>query len=178
MGSGARLGGWLGGLGGEWLRLLVVVPALLSLCVGAVACKTTRWKTHANYDTSYDFSSVNSFAFTPAREKVAASRSGKLTEEAIRKELTARGYREVASDEARIFISYDIGVYAAAGLGGQNRFEKSEGGITVWFYDPTTMQHVWYGWAETVIHQQDTGEVVIPEAVAALFEDRVPQAPN
>jgi hypothetical protein len=156
----------------------MVLVVLLWLSVGEIGCKTSRWKTNANYDTSYDFSGVNSFAFAPAREKVAASKSGKLTEEAIREELTSRGYTELPNDEAKILISYDIGVYAAAGLGGQNRFQRSEGGITIWLYDPETMQHVWYGWAETVIKGDDTGEVVIPEAVAALFEDRIPQAPN
>ncbi len=162
----------------RWLRVLALVSALLWLSVSEIGCETTRWKSHANFDTSYDFSGVNSYAFTPMREKVAASASGKITEQAIRKELDSRGYREVPADDAKILISYDIGVYAAAGLGGQNRFRKSEGGITIWMYDPKTMQNVWYGWVETIIKSKDTGEVVIPEAVAALFEDRIPQAPN
>ena len=162
----------------RWLRVLIVLPASLWLSVGLIACETTRWKSDAKYDTSYDFSGVDTFAFAPAREKVARSKSGKITEQAIRKELTSRGYREVANDEAKILISYDIGVYAAAGLGGMNRFNKSEGGITVWLYDPETMQNVWYGWAETIIKGDDTPEVVIPQAVGALFEDRIPRAPN
>jgi len=160
------------------IRLGVVLSLLLWLSAGVVACQTTRWESHANFDTSYDFSDVNNFAFAPVRQKVSDSKSGKITEAAIRKELTARGYREVVSDEAKILISYDIGVYAAAGLGGQNRFRKSQGGVTVWLFDPKTMQNVWYGWTETVIKSGDTGEVVIPEAVAALFKDRIPQAPK
>jgi hypothetical protein len=79
--------------GMKWLRLVSVLCALLWLSAGAIGCETTRWKSDAKYDTSYDFSAVSSFAFAPAREKVAASKSGKITEEAIRKELTSRGYR-------------------------------------------------------------------------------------
>ena len=161
----------------KWRRVVVALSVWVWLCAGLIACETRRWESDAKFDTSYDFSGIDTFAFAPAREKVAASASGKITEQAIREELTSRGYREVPSSEAGILISYDVGVYAAAGLGGQNRFKRCQGGITVWMYDPETMQNVWYGWTESVLKADDTAQSAIPEAVGALFEDRIPRAP-
>jgi len=160
----ARAIGWL------------AIAALLLLAPG---CAHRPYDTGANFDTSYDFSKVDLFAFTTQREKTARNPNAKILEAAIRDEFTSRRFTEVEADRAEILISYDIGVYARAKLSGQSSFATSSGGLTVSLLDPATRRTVWYGWSDMILHPDDEDvETVIRAAVEALFESRIPDAPG
>jgi hypothetical protein len=150
--------------------------ALFSASLIAAGCAPTRFNTDAHFDTTYDFTSVQTYAFDPRREKVATSKSGQLMQEAIRKQLTSRGYGEVSKSRADVLISYDVGVYASAQLSGRANLGKVEGGVSIWIYDSKTGENVWYGWAERIISDQDTAEGAINDAVTAIFKDQLPNA--
>ena len=162
-------------------RKRVISPALVLLallCASLIAagCAPTRFRTSAQFDTTYDFASVQTFAFDPRREKTAKSRYGQIMQEAIRKELTSRGFREVSKSQADVLISYDVGVYASAQFAGRANLGKVEGGVSIWIYDSKTGANVWYGWAERVVTDQDDAEAVINDAVTAIFKDQMPNA--
>jgi len=149
--------------------------AIVLACV-ASACTTTRFETSANFDTEYDFASVETFAFHGQRDKVAQSGNGKILEMTLREGLLARDYREVAVDQADVYVHYDYGRYAPAKLSGSNSLAINRGTLTVSVLDPGTMRTVWYGWVETNMRKGDDGEVVIAEAVQALFEGQLPES--
>ncbi|MBW2385721.1 MAG: DUF4136 domain-containing protein [Deltaproteobacteria bacterium] len=157
------------------VRTVLVTASILAL-VGGVGCAGQRYRTDAKFDTRYDFASVDSFAFAPKREKVAASEGGRILEQAIRDQLVARGYEEASAESADVLVSYDIGVYARAKLSGSNSFPKSEGGLNVQVLDRQTGQSVWYGWSETIVRDSDDRVEVIGAATAALFDDHIPTA--
>lgn len=154
-------------------RRLGIVIALVFV---ASACTTTRFQTSANFDTEYDFASVETFAFHGQREKIAQSGNGQILEMTLREGLLARDYREVPVDRADVYVHYDYGRYAPAKLSGSNSFAVNRGTLTVSVVDPATMRTVWYGWVETNLRKGDDGEVVIAEAVQALFEGQLPDA--
>jgi len=155
-------------------RLATALSACLLFAASGCA---GRFRGDAHVDTTYDFSKVNSFVFAPERPEMAATKNGQLLEAAIRNELLSRGYREVAKSDGGVLISYQLGVYAAARLSGDSSFANQKGGITVRVMDPKTRRTVWYGWSEKTLSPEDTAEVAIPEAVSALFANRIPHAP-
>lgn len=158
---------------GRWLALLVLAGA--APCIALLACASDRFETDAYVDTTYDFASVGTFAFQVQREKVADSAAGQALEKALRHELVARSYQEVPAEEADVLIAYDVGRYAPAKLSGANSFARTHGTLSVTVLDAPTGRRVWYGWVEAVLGQGDD-ERIVPEAVAALFEQRVPAA--
>jgi hypothetical protein len=155
---------------------VITLALLLTLLVTTPGCTTSRFETSANFDTEYDFPSVETFAFHGQREKAAQSGNGQILEMSVREELIARGYREVAVDQADVFIHYDYGRYAPAKLSGSNSFAINRATLTVSVIDPGTMRTVWYGWVETNMRPGDDGEVVIAEAVDALFREHITKA--
>jgi len=161
--AAGRRAGWLGLIG-------VLAWGLVAGCAGG------RYETSAHFDTEYDFSRVASFALAPARTKSSDSESGRLVEEALREHLVARGYREVPRPEADVLVGYDVGRYAPAKLSGSNSFAITEGTLSVSVVDPETRRTVWYGWVETALGPEDQPDVVIGEAVDALFRDQLPRA--
>ncbi len=156
--------------GARFLSALCLCGALFAL----PACSGPTYSTGANVDAEYDFSQVNTYAFTPQRERSAHSENGERLASAIRAELTERGYEEVARDSAQVWISYDIGRYTPARLSGSNSFSPAEGGITVTVLDPATGRSIWYGWSQTILRKDTDAATAIPAAVAALFEGRLP----
>jgi hypothetical protein len=154
----------------------VLAALCLTLLLVGTGCSGTRYRTGARFDTTYDFSTVKTFAFAPQREKVATSASGEILKQAIREQLVSRGYEEIDSGKADVLISYDVGVYAKASLSGSNSFPRREGGLTVQVLDAESGRSVWYGWSETVVREGDDREVVIGAATAALFDDHIPVA--
>jgi len=157
-------------------RLTTAVLAITML-LGSVGC-ATRFNADAHVDNTYDFSGISTFAFSPERPERAAKKNGQLLESAIRRELLARGYHEVKKADAGVLISYEVGVQSPARLSGANKFDLQEGGITVRFMDPPTRKTVWYGWSDKTLSKDDTAELAIPEAVKALFDGRIPNAPH
>jgi hypothetical protein len=153
------------------MRAFGVAVALVFV---ASACTTTRFQTSANFDTEYDFAKVETFAFHGQREKIAQSGNGQILEMTLREELIARDYREVPVDQADVYVHYDYGRYAPAKLSGSNSLAINRGTLTVSVLDPGTMRTVWYGWVETNMRKGDDGEVVIAEAVQALFDGQLP----
>ncbi len=156
--------------------ITLTLALLLALLLVTPACTTSRFETSANFDTEYDFPSIESFAFHGQRDKAAQSGNGQILEMSVREELIARGYREVPVDQADVFVHYDYGRYAPAKLSGSNSFAINRGTLTVSVIDPGTMRTVWYGWVETNMRQGDDGEVVIAEAVDALFREHITKA--
>jgi len=156
--------------------VIFALLALLGTSLITAGCAPTRFRTSAHFDTTYDFTSVQTFAFDPRREKTAKSKSGQIMQEAIRKGLTSRGFREVPKGQADVLISYDVGVYASAQLSGRSNLGKVEGGVSIWVYDSKTGKNVWYGWAERIVTDQDTQEAAINDAVTAIFKDQMPNA--
>jgi hypothetical protein len=154
-----------------WLPVRVFI-CLLVVSFFASGCASERFKTHSRVDTSYDFESIESFAFDVKREKVAKSDAGEVVFEALRKGLVARGFEEVEKDDANVWISFDIGVHAYGGLSGANRRTVQQGDITVWVYDAKTGENIFYGWAETSLRASDQREAIIYEAVEAIFANR------
>jgi hypothetical protein len=140
-----------------------------------LACASSRFETDAYVDTTYDFASVGTFAFQVQREKVADSPAGQALEKALLHELVARGYRQMPAEEADVLVAYDVGRYAPAKLSGANAFARTQGTLSVTVLDAPTGRRVWYGWVEVVLGKGDD-ERLVPEAVAALFEQRVPAA--
>lgn len=159
------------------VRVVRCVGSIGLVFVLALACAGNRYKTNAHVDTAYDFSEVDSFAFAPQREKTAQSEAGKVLEAKVREELASRGYEEVEADDADVLVSFEVGQYAPAKLSGSSSFAITEGTLTITVLDPETRRTVWYGWVETRLRNDDTDEV-IGEAVDALFEGRIPDAPG
>ncbi len=156
-----------------------LAPVLLALAFAATASAcATQFRSDAHVDATYDFSQVDTFAFSLVRAKVAEFPNAKLLEDSIRNELQARGYQEVPEAEADVLISYDMGVHAAARLSGANKYNLQEGGITVRVMDRETRHTVWYGWSDKTLVSEDTPEVAIPDAVASLFLGRIQDAPR
>lgn len=154
---------------------------LIILLLGAallVSCAPKQFRTGANIDRTYDFSQAKTYAFVVTREKVAGSAGGRRLQQAIREELTARGYQEVPADSAAVHISYDLGIYAAAKLYREADQPDGEGGMSIWVKDRKTGNTVWYGWAERVVKPGQDPDIVIRSAVRSLFEDRIPDAPK
>ena len=152
----------------------VACTLMIGTIVPSLGCQGPVYSTGAHVDTEYDFSQVNTYALDPIREKTAHSENGKRLAAAIRAELDERGYREVQLGEAPVRISYDVGRYAPARLSGANSFAGGRGGITITVLDSATGQTVWYGWSDTLLREGGSAETAIPEAVDALFEDRLP----
>lgn len=155
----------------------------ISLCVlivsmFATGCATERFKTDARVDTTYDFEGVKSFAFDVKREKVASSDNGKIIETALREGLVARGFEEVDKGEADVLISFDIGVFARGGMSGALQRTRQHGDITIWVYDASSGENIWYGWAETALRPGDQPEPTIRAAVEAIFGERVKRIPK
>jgi hypothetical protein len=155
----------------------ILLASALLMAMAATGC-ATRFESDVHVDTTYDFSRVGSFAFVPARADRSPTENDKILEGAIRKELVSRGYQEVAEADAAVLISYELGVHASARLSGANSFALDKGGITVRVMDPATRRTVWYGWSEKTLTAEDTAEVAIPEAVSALFAERITHAPS
>lgn len=149
---------------------------LLAFSLGTSACTTSRFETSANFDTEYDFPAVETFAFHGQREKASQTGNGQILEMTVRESLLAHGYREVPVEQADVFVHYDYGRYAPAKLSGSNSFAINRGTLTVSVIDPGTLRTVWYGWVETNMRKGDDGEVVIAEAVEALFEGHITNA--
>jgi hypothetical protein len=154
------------------MRTMLLCGALLALS----ACAGPVYTTGANVDTEYDFSQVRSYALNPQREKTAHSENGKHLAAAIRSELDERGYKELAVDQAQVWISYDVGRYSAARLSGSNSFAGAKGGITITVIDPASGDTAWYGWSDTLLRKNTDPAMAIPEAVDRLFEGRLPSA--
>ncbi len=153
---------------------------LFALVIGAsllvqIGCATKRFSTGAQFDTTYDFAAVHSFAFDVARPAVKASANGQILEEALRKRLVDRGFVEKTKEDADVLLSYDLGAYAKASLSGRSTLAKRDGGINVWVYDRKTGHQIWYGWSERTLSPQDQPEPVINDAVQAIFENRMPR---
>jgi len=156
-------------------------PALLAICGVAalvvLGCASTRYKTGARVDRSYDFSRIDTYAFGMLRPKTQESENGQILQRLLKERLDARGYKEVPEGEANVLVSYDLGSYSAARVSGANTFSgRQEGGLTIRVIDPGTRETIWYGWVETVIHSRDDVEVVVGAALDALFEDTIPEA--
>lgn len=151
------------------------IALALVLAMTAIACTNAKFRSNAQFDTSYDFDSIETFAFDPVRENVANSPTGKLVEQALRDELTKRGFEEAPKSQADVLINYDVGVYASARLSGSNQLQHQQGGITVWVMDAKTGQNIWYGWSERGLSSKDEAEPTVRLAVQALFENRVPR---
>ena len=77
-----------------------------------------------------------------------------------------------------MWISAEVGVHSPARLSGASRYTTQQGDITVFVKDPPTGKVVWYGWAEKSITESDTPETAIADAVDALFDGRITNAPN
>ena len=158
-------------------RMMAHALLASTLLIVASGC-AGRFESDVHVDTTYDFSRVQSFAFVPARTDMAPPKHSEILEAAIRKELVSRGYKEVAEAEASVLISYELGVHASARLSGDNSFALEQGGITVRVMDPATRRTVWYGWSQKTLTSEDSPEVAIPEAVTALFSERIQDAPS
>ena len=140
-----------------------------------IGCATKRFSNGAHFDTSYDFASIDSFAFDVARAQVKESANGQILEQALRKALVDRGFVEKTKTDADVLLSYDLGAYAAAAVSGRSSMAKRDGGITVWVYDRKTGDQIWYGWSERPLSADDQPEPTINAAVDAIFQDRMPQ---
>ncbi len=161
----------------RYARLIALLLTLSLVTLGGVGCGTTGFRAAARIDTTYDFDSVQTFAFKIQRERTANSRLGKLAQTILAEELVERGYKEVPVDEADVHINLDIGVYAAARLSGANTLPKQEGGLSVWVYDAETGLQIWYAWAERVIQPgKDDPAATIRLAIEAMMDDRIPVA--
>jgi hypothetical protein len=114
---------------------------------------------------------------------------------AVDAELAARGYRKLAAvGGADLVVSYGIGVKekthvarypSATGVRGDTNYgygswysntetrveTHAEGTISIHFYDRTTRQAVWVGWAQKRLEQGDDSEEVIAKAIAAVLAD-------
>jgi hypothetical protein len=157
------------------VRTVLLLLSLSTLVLWS-GCARERFKTDAHFDTTYDFSTVDTFAFDPRREKVAASEGGRILEQAIRGQLVERGYAEAPKASADVLISYDVGVYARAKLSGSNTFPQSQGGLNVQVFDRASGRSVWYGWSEAIVREGEDREAIIDAATAALFDHQIPAA--
>jgi hypothetical protein len=145
------------------------------LVAGALACASGRYETSSHFDTEYDFASVDSFALQAQRAKVTGSSGGQVLEDALRRNLVARGYVELPAEQADVLLEYDLGRYAPSKLSGSSSFAQTDGTLSVAVIDRATGRTVWYGWVETRLRPHDDLSL-IGDAVDALFEDRVPRA--
>ncbi len=150
------------------LALLVALAV-----VAGLACATQPFKTGANADAEYDFASVKSFAFGMVPPRPLNSENGKILRAAIAESLTARGFQEVAEDEADLWIAYDVGIFTASSVSWGKQGGPGQGRIVVRAIDPEEKREVWYGWAEANLRSTPDPERRIRAAVEALFESRV-----
>lgn len=153
-----------------------VTGVALVVVLVAAGCASDRYRTQAHFDTEYDFTGIRTFAFHGQRAKIAESEYGQILESALRRGVTERGYTEVPVADADVLVSYDLGRYAPAKLSGANSFAITEGTISVSVIDPASGRTVWYGWVESRLRPHDEATVVIPAAVDALLEGRIPAA--
>ena len=151
---------------------------LLSLALaGTFACQTKRFRSDASIDSDYDFSKIDTFAVVRVQEKVLASPNGRIAGQAIRESLEKRGYEEVPEDQADVWVSYDLGTFAATRLSWGSG-HRGEGRLIFRVIDPKTGREVYYGWVEGKLRTTPDPENSIRQAVEELLSARVPEVPE
>lgn len=82
---------------------------LFFLIAGTVLVLTgCSTKVRFDFDENADFMTNKSFAFVPMDEKDMQSLDGQRVEEAIAKEMTAKGFTKVAPEQAGLMVGYDV----------------------------------------------------------------------
>lgn len=176
-------------------NLLVTAVAGVALLTG---CATTL-KAHSDHDASQDFSAYRTFAWMADQPMIAppddVARVSPLNrrriEEAIEKELAAKGFRKTADRAGADFVvSYSVGArdridahvfpepYAVGWRWGRVYYGRDvdvdvyrEGTLAIDVFDGKSRQPVWHGWASKRITEHDVRHAAeqIPTAVASIL---------
>jgi hypothetical protein len=150
----------------------VLCPVCIALLIGCDGGSGI----HTDYDPRADFGAFRSFAFEnpvvtgDAAGAAPVPRVLSTIEDAVRRELSARGLQEDGPDPG-LQVSISIGVSKSTGTerygyswdvdeggteGSGEQYQFNEGSLLLDFFDTNTGQLVWRGWAEGSVDR--TGE--------------------
>ena len=150
-----------------------IVAALLGLALGACATPpATDWF----LENEAELQGRRTFTVAPIQAKpgdwVDVSKAEwdgrqQLIRQRIRRDLTAKGYRETESNPdfridwvARIQLKSDFWTYTEG---------EREGEIDVRAVDPATGRWIWHGWATKTLTQKLDHEAVVQQAVSLIL---------
>jgi len=151
----------------------------LVLCAGAALAQTVQ----SDYDRSANLAKFKTFAFIEqtrgAEEPLAASPiNDRRIHDALASQLTANGFSE--SNQPDFRIAYSVSTRKALDIqdnrygiwrrmGSVNVNQITEGTLVVAFFDATTKQEVWRGYAQGTLNPRDFDKAV-NKAVTKLVQ--------
>lgn len=170
-----------------------VAMLLLSACASKPNIDT-------DYNPDYDFSQIKTYYLSVDNNKDYRNQQGvslvdQRIEKAIRENLNARGYTEVAKEQADTLVSYHVtakdrvkvrnyntsvgysrygyGHYGSVGYGTQTQVQNyQEGILLIDMVDPTMKKVVWRGQGSKKIDKSlstEESNVILNEYITALF---------
>jgi hypothetical protein len=179
------------------LTLIAAGTLLLAGCA-------TKLLVHSDHDTRQSFAGYHTFAWMTEQPLIGPQEqvtrvsplNRRRIEEAIEKELDAKGFRKVERAAADFVVAYTVGErdridvasypmpYGGPWRWGGPYFGRDvdvsmyqEGTLSVDVFDGKSHQPVWHGWGTKRIEEGDVKHAAerIPPAVSAILKDFPPQ---
>ena len=175
------------------ISIISTLPLITVIALGLVGCATKPAKVNTEFDSQADFASAKTFVLLPLPKDVPgadpglAMRVNHTVETTVRNAMTAKGYREVAREEADIAVLIhgklvpktafaDWGLSPSYGAYGWNRGYRgyyggmsmgsnvivdqyNEGTLIGEVYDVESKSMIWVGWMSTRTNTKREGEV-------------------